>query len=221
MVTFKEQTKVTTGGKVISDNIVLGVQSSTDASSLSNLTIASGSTPSTDAIEKETGVKNTINNFGRPISRTTFSVLTGETLPRNTGIDSLKIDSAASVLNTSVVSTEQVVSPGVTTITNSSASSEFSRSLGSASALAIREGFVDGVAVFVDSIETDSIYANTIVNKLPNSTYRLTGKGATVMNSMRSPNSALGVRNNVKLPWENPETLNNNKRMLDAETGSS
>lgn len=209
---------VSAGGKAISENILLGAPSVNSTTSLSNLTIAGGKTPSPDAIEKETGVKNIINNFGKPVEKTNIDELILATTPKNTGIDSLKVESAASVLNPINTSAEQPVARGQTKIADSKATTEFSRALGTAAALAIKEGFVSGVATFTDDITHDSTESSAVVNKLPNGSYQLTGRGATVMNSMRAPSSALGIRKKTS-PWENHDSIDNDKRLLDAEIG--
>jgi hypothetical protein len=70
----------------------------------------------------------------------------------------------------------------------------------------------------VDTIDHDSAKANTVVNKLPSGKFQVTEKGATIFNATRAPTSALGVRTTTA-PWENPDSVNNSKRLLGAESG--
>lgn len=187
---------------------------------LSKLIFANGTTPSLDLVEKATGVKNIIDNFGVPIIKTVSSILETSSRSSNTGIDSLKVNSAASIINTITSLGEQQVAPGQTKIASSSAVSEFSKSLGTAAALAINEGIVGTVATFVNSITPSSSLDNSIVNKLTDGTFQLTDIGSTIINSMRSPSSALGVRKQLS-PIENVNAVDNNKRLLIAENGES
>jgi len=192
--------------------------SSPISNSMVKLISASGNSPSQSIIEKETGVKNTINNYGISTLPTNSDVLARSSRPRNNGIDSLKIDQAASVMSTDRTTSEQVVGVGQTVASPVNNTSEFSRSMGAASALAINEGLADTVATFTDAISHTSTAASSIVNKLPDGQYQLTDVGSTVMNALRAPSSALGIRK-LTSPWENTDVIDNNDRLLNAENG--
>lgn len=215
-----EGVTVSAGSKAVPGGRQFGAPSNVNSNSIIRLTSASGNSPSPDIIERETGVKNTINNQGIPVRPTTSDVLVRASRPLNTGIDSLKVEQAAAIINPTVTSNEQVVAPGQTKIASSTAVSGFSKSMGTAAALAKKEGIVAGVAVFTDSIDASSAKNDAVVNKLPNGTYQLTNIGATVMNALRAPTSALGVRN-IDSIWENTNFVDNNKRLLNAENGTT
>jgi len=217
----KKINSVTVGAdvKAVPGGRQFGAISNINSSSIIRLTSASGKTPSPDIIEKETGVKNAINNQGVSIKPTNSDILIRASKPLNTGIDSIKVNQAASVLNTTTTSNEQLVAPGQTKIASTEASSRFSKAMGTAAALARNEGIVSSVAIFTDSIDADSAKKDAIVNKLPNGTYQLTNIGSTVMNALRAPTSALGVRN-IKSVWENANFVDNNQRLLDAENNN-
>lgn len=215
-----EGVTVGAGAKAVPGGRQFGAESNVNTNSIIRLTSASGKSPSADIIERETGVKNTINNQGVPVRPTTNDVLTRATRPLNTGVDSLKIEQAAAIINPTVTSNEQIVGPGQTKIASPTAVSGFSKSMGTAAALAKKEGIVSGVAAFVDNIDSGSSKNDTVINKLPNGTYQLTNIGATVMNALRAPTSALGVRN-IESIWEDANFVDNNKRLLDAENGTT
>lgn len=208
------------GAKAIPGGRTFGAPSNLNTNSIIRLTSASGKDPSADIIEKETGVKNTINNHGTPVKPTNSDVLIRASRPFNTGIDSLKVEQAAAVLNTTTTSNEQIVGPGQTKIASPTAVSGFSNSMGTAAALARNEGIVSSVAIFTDSIGSESAKNDAVINKLPNGTYQLTNIGSTVMNALRDPTSALGVRN-IKSVWEDPNFEDNNNRLLNAENGAT
>lgn len=207
------------GAKAIPGGRQFGAPSNVNTNSIIRLISASGKDPSPDIIEKETGVKNTINNQGVPVIPTNSDILKRASRPLNSGIDSLKVAQAAAVLNATTTSNEQVVAPGKTKIASPDAVSRFSKAMGTAAALAKNEGIVSSVAIFTDSIGSDSAKNDAIVNKLPNGTYQLTNIGSTVMNAFRAPTSALGVRN-IKSIWEDTNFVDNNQRLLDAENNT-
>lgn len=215
-----EGVTVGAGAKAIPGGRQFGAPSNVNNNSIIRLTSASGKDPSPDIIEKETGVKNTINNQGIPVKPTNSDILIRASRPLNTGIDSLKVEQAAAILNTTITSNEQVVAPGQTKIASPTAVSGFSKAMGTAAALARNEGLVSNVAIFTDAIDFNSAKGDAIVNKLPNGTYQLTNIGSTVMNALRDPTSALGVRN-IKSIWEDPNFEDNNNRLLDAENGAT
>ena len=195
-----------------------GSASSPNTSSLFNLVAASGSKPSPDLVRKETGVKNTVNNFGTSITPSTGSILQQSTQPANTGIDSTKVDQAASILSPERSLNTQPVGNGQTSLSTTTASNEFSQSLGTAAAVAKREGIVSSIATYPNSLNDTSTQANSVVNKLPDGKFQVTEIGATVLNATRAPTSAVGVRT-ISSPWNNPNTVNNNTRLLNAENG--
>jgi len=215
-----ESVTVLAGEKAIPGGRLFGAPSSVNTNSIIRLTSASGKDPSPDIIERETGVKNVIDSQGIPVKPTNSDVLVRASRPFNTGIDSLKVEQAAAVLNTTTTSNEQVVGPGQTKIASPTAVSGFSKSMGTAAALAKNEGIVSSLAIFTDSIDADSSKNDAIINKLPNGTYQLTNKGSTVMNALRAPTSALGVRN-IKSIWQDPNFIDNNKRLLNAENNTT
>lgn len=215
-----EGVTVGAGAKAVPGGRQFGAPSNVNTNSIIRLTSASGKSPSVDIIERETGIKNTINNQGEPVRPTTNDVLVRASRPLNTGIDSLKVEQAAAIINPTVTSNEQVVGPGQTKIASPTAVSGFSKAMGTAAALAKKEGIVAGVAVFTDSIDADSTKNDAVINKLPNGTYQLTNIGATVMNALRAPTSALGVRN-IESIWEDANFVDNNQRLLNAENGTT
>ena len=179
-------------------------------------TSLSGVHPSADLIQKATGVKNTIDNFGVFQNQSSISAITNIPTAINSGIDSVKVAQAASVLSEVTSNTEQVVGPGQTTFADPSAISRFKRSFGTASALAQRQGLVDTTATFVDSIDSTSADNRTMVNKLPDGSFQATETGLFVLQSMRAPTSALGTKR-PKNPFVNPNTVDTNNRALLAE----
>ena len=206
--------------KIIGGGRSFGSIPGLDSNNLTKLSSSVGGNPSVDILEKETGVKNTINNFGSPTVLDVGSILTTSSKPRNSGIDSLKVDQAAAILNPEKTVTEQVVGVGQTKIVSQSSSTGFSRSMGTAAALAANEGLVDGVASFPAVITQDSIDDRTMVNKMPSGKYQLTNVGATVLNVLRAPTSAVGVRG-VTSDWNNLNPVDSAKRLLAAESGDS
>ncbi len=190
-------------------------QFSGNVGSLVNATSLIGLVPSPDLIQKETGVKSTINNFGVFQSPTIDNILTNPRTINNTGIDSAKVTEAASLINSSA-SSEVPTGPGQTTIADPKSLNLFSRAFGTGAALARNQGIVSDIATHQDSITSESGNADTMINKLPDGKYQLTDKGAAVMNSLRTPNSSLGSRRPVN-PWTNPDAVDSNRRNLDAE----
>ena len=163
------------------------VNSLVDAASLT------GNVPSPDLSQKETGVRTTINNFGTYSGTNPNQVLTDPPTINNTGIDSAKVAEAASVINSNVAQAEQDLGNGQSIAVDPTSLNKFSKSFGTAAALARNQGIVTSVAEYPDTITSTSGDANAVVNKLPNGNYQLTERGAAVMNALRTPNSALGV----------------------------
>ncbi len=187
--------------------------------SLVTATSLAGQVPSPDLIQKETGVKSTINNFGVFQQPTIDDRLTNPRTITNTGLDSSKVTQAAAIINSNVVIADQEIAPGQTVLADPKAINSFSRSFGTGAALAKNQGIISDIADFPDAISSDSGSSDTMVNKLPNGNYQLTNKGSAVMNSLRSPNSVVGSRRPVN-PWTNPDAVNTNRRNLDAETNN-
>lgn len=185
--------------------------------SLVTATSLTGNVPSPDLSQKETGVRTTINNFGDFGGRTTGDILTDPRTVNNTGIDITKVAKAASIINSNAVSSEQNIGGGQSVFVDSSQLNKFSRSFGTAAALAKNQGIVTDVADYPNSVTPTSAEADVVVNKLPNGNYQVTEKGAAVMNSLRTPNSAIGVRR-PQNPWTNPDSVNSSRRNLNAET---
>lgn len=180
-------------------------------------TSLSGETPSADLIQKATGVKNTIDNFGVFQNQSAISAITNIPTAINSGIDSTKVAQAGSILSEVISNTEQVVGPGQTTFADPSAISRFKNSFGTAAALAQRQGLVDSTATFVNKIDSTSADNRTMVNKLPDGSFQATETGLFVFQSMRAPTSALGTKR-PKNPFINPNTVDTNDRALLAET---
>ena len=178
-----------------------------------------GKIPSPDLIQKETGVRSTINNFGIFQQPTVDNILTNLRTITNTGLDSAKVSEAAALINSSAISVDQPIAPGQTVIADSRAINSFSRAFGTGAALAKNQGIISTIATFTAGITSESGSSDAMINKLPNGNYQLTDRGSAVMNSLRSPNSSLGSRRPVN-PWTNPDAVSSNRRNLDAETNN-
>lgn len=209
------------GSSVLSDLVSFGTGAfGTATESLTALTAASGINPPADLVAKQTGVTNKVNLFGteRPFNIAEVFGLASNDI--NTGIDSGKIDEAASILTRGTGSLEQPLGDGISTIADSGATNDFSRTMGNAAALARNQGLVGSIASFDGSVTPTSAEADAVVNKLPNGDYRLTNAGAGIMNSLRDVTSSLGVRT-VSNPSAGVNTVDSDKRSLAALTGRS
>lgn len=176
-----------------------------------------GQTPSADALQKATGVKNTIDNLGTSTSVPTQVILSNLPSAINTGTDVTKVTTAGSILSEIIVSTEQPIGPGQTAFADPSTVSKFKRSFGAASALAEDQGLVTATAAFPNAIDHTSADAPVMFNKLPDGSFQATERGLFVLQSLREPTSSLGT-NRPKNPWVNPDAVDNNRRAFAAET---
>jgi hypothetical protein len=209
------------GNSVLSNLVSFGTGVfGTATDSLTALSAASGINPPADLVSKQTGVTNKVNLFGteRPFNIAEQLGLASNDI--NTGIDSGKIDEAASILTRGAGTSEQPLGNGLSTLANPRSTNDFSRTMGNAAALAKNQGLVGSVASFDGTVTPTSADADAIVNKLPNGDYRLTNAGAGIMNSLRDVTSSLGVRT-VSNPSAGINTVDSDKRSLAALTGKS
>jgi len=180
-------------------------------------TSVAGNIPSPDLIQKATGVKNSIDNFGASSDRTLSSVLANLPAAINSGLDSARVSQAASILGEVVTSGEQPAGPGQTSIADPAATSLFRKAYGTATLLAQNEGLINAPASYPSAIDHTSADAPTMFNKLPDGSFQVTEIGAFALQALRSPSSAIGT-NRPKNPWINPNAVNNNTRAIAAET---
>jgi len=182
---------------------------------LDTLTTLAGGSPAPDLVQKATGVKSSIDNFGtfrRPTNSNDI-IWFNTSEVTNTGIDSTTVSAAASILSTENESTEIPLGAGQSTIVTAEQQSAFSRSLGTGAVIARKEGIIGSVATQEATQTPDSKDANSLVTQQPSGEYLLTNRGSASMNALRSPNSVLGTRNIVN-PFVNPNSVNTDKRLL-------
>lgn len=177
----------------------------------------SGNSPSLDALQKATGIKTTIDNFGIASIQTPSIILANLSSTINSGFDASRLAQAGSILGEIVTSGEQSVGPGQTVIASSSSLSSFKRSFGAATVLAQQEGIIQDIAAFPDSINHLSADAPVMFNKLPDGSFQATELGLFTLQALRAPSSALGT-NRPRNPFINPDAVNNNVRAIAAET---
>ena len=183
---------------------------------LATLTTLAGGSPEPDLIQKATGVKNSIDNFGSLSLPTSGDVIQGVREISNTGIDSTSVSTAASVLDAQNSSLEIPLESGRSTLITRTQQSTFSRSLGAGAVIARKEGIIGSTAT-QEAVQTSaSKDANSLVTQQPSGEYLLTNRGSASMNALRSSNSVLGTRNVVN-PFENPNAVDLNNRALFAE----
>lgn len=164
---------------------------------LDTLTTLAGGNPAPDLIQKATGVKSAINNFGifRTSTNSNSSINWFDTSEvTNTGIDSTSVSTAASVLAAENESTEIVLGEGRSTFVTKAQQSSFSRSLGTGAVIAKKEGIIGSTAIQEAAQTSASKDANSLVTQQPSGEYLLTNKGSASMNALRSLNSVLGTR---------------------------
>ncbi len=178
---------------------------------------STGQVPSSDLLQKATGVRNFNANFGTLLPQTLSAVLANLPSARNAGFDSALVARAGSLFGEIVRSGEIPAGPGKTAIASAASLSKFKQVYGATTALAISEGLVESGASFPSAIDHASADAPTIINKLPDSSFQVTEIGALAFQTLREPQSAIGV-NRPKNPWINPNAVNNNIRAIAAET---
>lgn len=160
---------------------------------LQTLTALNGGNPSPDLIEKQTGVKNTIDNFGAYNQMAQNPILNIRTAP-NAGLDASSVSVAASQLQTEGTTREIEIAPGQTQIVDQQTLNTFSRSFGTAAVIAKNEGVISSVSKQIDSPNSDTANSDVYVDKFVDGTFMLTDRGAAVTNALRSSNSFLGTR---------------------------
>lgn len=180
---------------------------------LNTLTTLAGGSPAPDLVQKATGVRSTIDNFGRVRTLSSGDVIQNLSEVTNTGIDSTTVSAAASILAAENESEEIPLGAGQSTLVTRTQQSAFSRSLGTGAVIARKEGIIDSVATQEATQTSNSKDANSLVTQLPSGKYLLTNRGAASMNALRDPNSVLGTRTVIN-PFENPNAVDTNKRLL-------
>ncbi|KKM66650.1 hypothetical protein LCGC14_1479080 [marine sediment metagenome] len=180
---------------------------------LDTLTTLAGGSPAPDLVQKATGVKSAIDNFGRVRRPGSGDVIQNLSEVTNTGIDSTTVSEAASILAAENESTEIPLGTGQSTLVTRTQQSSFSRSLGTGAVIARKEGIIGSVATQEATQTPNSKDANSLVTQQPSGEYLLTNRGAASMNALRSPNSVLGTRT-VANEFENPNAVDTNKRLL-------
>lgn len=180
---------------------------------LNTLTTLAGGSPAPDLVQKATGVRSTIDNFGRVRTLSSGDVIQNLSEVTNAGIDSTTVSTAASILAAENESEEILLGSGQSTLVTRTQQSAFSRSLGTGAVIARKEGIIDSVATQEATQTSNSKDANSLVTQLPSGKYLLTNRGAASMNALRDPNSVLGTRTVIN-PFENPNAVDTNKRLL-------
>lgn len=180
---------------------------------LGTLTTLAGGSPAPDLVQKATGVRSTIDNFGRVRTLSSGDIIQNLSEVTNTGIDSTTVSAAASILAAENESEEIPLGAGQSTLVTRTQQSAFSRSLGTGAVIARKEGIINSVATQEATQTSNSKDANSLVTQLPSGKYLLTNRGAASMNALRDPNSVLGTRTVIN-PFENPNAVDTNKRLL-------
>jgi len=183
---------------------------------LATLTTLAGGSPAPDLIQKATGVKNAIDNFGTLNPPTSGDVIQAVSETTNTGIDSTSVSAAASILDAQNASLEIPLGSGQSTLVTRTQQSSFSRSLGTGAVIARKEGIIGSTATQEASQTSASKDANSLVTQQPSGEYLLTNRGAASMNALRASNSVLGTRT-ITNPFENPNAVDLNNRALSIE----
>ena len=183
---------------------------------LDTLTTLAGGSPAPDLIQKATGVRSAIDNFGifrKPTNSDSSITWFNTSETTNTGIDSTTVSAAASILAAENESEEIPLGAGQSTFVTRTQQSAFSRSLGTGAVIARKEGIIGSTATQESTQTSNSKNANSLVTQLPSGEYLLTNRGAASMNALRDPNSVLGTRTVIN-PFENPNAVDTNKRLL-------
>lgn len=170
-----------------------------------------------DILQRTQGISSTMNNFGRfspPSPGTAITGLLPSVVNQGTSSTDLAVASSnLSNLNANIMN-------GINQQNNRSSvvGEDFASAFGGAAHLATSQQVVDSVESSTTRLGEDSLSQNSIISVLPDGKFALTSIGAAVMNSLRTPTSAVGTRVSSN-PWKNNNHSSNNFRALNIEKG--
>lgn len=174
--------------------------------SLENLAAVTGSSPSADVGEKARNVRTTMNNFGE-FSSDDNAFLEQRQATVNTGLDSSRIREASGQLGTVINSISQDIGDNQTAIL-SGQDNNFSRTFGTAAALAQNQGVISSISTpsaEITNVALDN--SNAAIVRLPDGSYAATERGSAVFNSLRKPTTSIGTRRPTQLALNDPDSV--------------